>query len=43
MAQVMNLQPHERIAGFFYLGTPTEPIEDRPRPNPETLLTRWTG
>jgi nitroreductase len=43
IAQVMKLEPHERIAGFFYLGTPTEPLEDRPRPDPATLLTRWTG
>jgi nitroreductase len=43
MAKVMKLELHERIAGFFYLGTPTEVLEDRPRPDPATLLTRWTG
>lgn len=43
MAKVMKLELHERIAGFFYLGTPTELLEDRPRPDPATLLTRWTG
>jgi nitroreductase len=41
MAGEMGLKPPERIAGFFYLGTPLEPIEERPRPDPATLLTRW--
>lgn len=43
IARVMKLEPHERIAGFFYLGTPTEHLDDRPRPDPAALLTRWTG
>lgn len=33
----------ERVAGFVYLGTPTEPVTDRRRPEPESLLTRWSG
>jgi nitroreductase len=41
IAQAMKLEPHERVAGFFYLGTPTMPFEDRPRPDPAALLTRW--
>ncbi len=32
----------EKMAGFVYLGTPTEPVTDRPRPEPESLLTRWS-
>lgn len=43
IAKLMGLKPHERVAGFFYLGTPTEPLEDRPRPDPAALLTRWSG
>ena len=39
----MDLAPHERIAGFVYFGTSTIPLEDRPRPDPMTLLTRWAG
>jgi nitroreductase len=39
----MGLAGHEKIAGFIYLGTPAEAITDRPRPDPETLLTRWQG
>jgi nitroreductase len=43
IASIMGLAPHERIAGFVYLGTSTVPLEDRPRPDPLRLLTRWNG
>jgi nitroreductase len=33
----------EKMAGFVYFGTPTEAVTDRPRPEPESLLTRWRG
>jgi nitroreductase len=39
----MGLGPQEKIAGFLYLGTPSELITDRPRPDPASLLTRWRG
>jgi nitroreductase len=39
----MGLSPQEKIAGFIYLGTPCEPITERPRPDPASLLTRWRG
>ena len=39
----MGLAPEEKVAGFIYLGTPGEPITDRPRPDPESLLVRWRG
>jgi nitroreductase len=35
--------PGERMAGFVYLGTPTEQVTDRRRPEPSSLTTRWTG
>ena len=41
IARVMGLAPHEKVAGFIYMGTPTAALEDRPRPDPMTLLTRW--
>ena len=41
IAKVMGLAPHEKVAGFIYLGTSTEALEDRPRPDPMTLVTRW--
>ncbi|MDZ7588038.1 MAG: nitroreductase [Parasphingorhabdus sp.] len=31
----------ERIAGFVYLGTSTSPLEERPRPQLETVLSDW--
>ena len=31
----------ERIAGFFYIGTPANPLEDRPRPPLDTILSDW--
>jgi nitroreductase len=43
IGELMKLEPHERIAGFFYLGTAAAPLEDRPRPDPSALLSRWTG
>ena len=39
----MGLEPHEKVAGFIYLGTPGEPMTDRPRPDPASLLSRWPG
>jgi nitroreductase len=43
IGKLMKLEPHERIAGFFYLGTAAAPLEDRPRPDASALLSRWTG
>jgi nitroreductase len=37
----MGLAGHERIAGFVYIGTTAVPLEDRPRPDVQALLTRW--
>ena len=33
----------ERIAGFVFLGTPLRPLDERPRPTMEQLVTRWIG
>lgn len=41
IARVMGLAPHEKVAGLIYLGTPTAALEERPRPDPMSLLTRW--
>jgi nitroreductase len=43
IVQVMGLRPPERIAGLIYLGTPSAPLEDRPRPEAAALLTRWAA
>jgi nitroreductase len=41
IAAAMGLEPHEKLAGLIYFGTPAAPLEERPRPDPATLLTRW--
>jgi nitroreductase len=41
LGRAMGLAAHEKIAGLIYLGTPSAPLEDRPRPDPQALLTRW--
>ena len=41
IARAMGLKPHEKIAGLIYFGTPAAPLEDRPRPDAASLLTRW--
>jgi nitroreductase len=37
----MGLKGSERVSGFVYIGTTTAPLEERPRPDPQALLTRW--
>lgn len=34
-------QPHERIAGFLFLGTPSQPLEERPRPEFDSVVAEW--
>ncbi|MFN4143479.1 nitroreductase [Aestuariivirga sp.] len=43
IAAAMGLKPAEKVAGIIYLGTPTAPYEERPRPDPAALLTRWSA
>lgn len=31
----------ERIAGFVFIGKPTRPLEERPRPDMGRLISRW--
>ena len=31
----------ERIAGFIYIGSPGKPLEERPRPDFETVVRHW--
>lgn len=31
----------ERIAGFFFIGTPARALEERPRPDPTSLWSDW--
>lgn len=37
----LGLAAHERIAGFIYMGTATQKLEDRPRPDLAQVVTRF--
>jgi nitroreductase len=39
---LLGLAPHERVAGVILIGTPREPPLERERPDPGSLVTRWT-
>ena len=39
----LKLAPNERVAGFIYIGTPTEQQPDRERPQLANIVTRWNG
>jgi nitroreductase len=41
--EALGLQPHERIAGFIHVGTPSGPLADRPRPPLSEIATRFTA
>lgn len=41
VATALKLGPRERIAGFIYIGTPTEPVTDRERPDLSQIVTHW--
>lgn len=34
-------QPHERVAGFVFIGTPGRPLDERPRPDPARVVSHW--
>jgi nitroreductase len=33
----------ERIAGFVFVGTPSRPLDERPRPDPAQVAEEWGG
>jgi nitroreductase len=37
----IGLKPNERIAGYIYIGHPAAPLEDRPRPALDTIVTHF--
>jgi nitroreductase len=39
----LGLAPHERIAGFIHIGTPSGPAIDRPRPPLSEIATRFSS
>ena len=34
---------NDRIAGFVFIGSPGRPLDERPRPDPAHIGTRWSG
>lgn len=41
--RALGLEPADRIAGFLYLGTMTEPPAERQRPEYGDIVSEWTG
>jgi hypothetical protein len=37
----LGLAATEKLAGFVYMGTPTEPPIERPRPTAASRVTHW--
>lgn len=33
----------DQIVGFFFIGTAAKPLEERPRPDPASVINHWTG
>ncbi|MGC6476424.1 MAG: nitroreductase family protein [Parvibaculales bacterium] len=43
VAGLLGLQETEKMAGFIYIGTASEPPKERARPETETLTSYWSG
>jgi len=41
-AQMLGAKPGEQFVAFIHVGTPTTTIEDRPRPDLDADVTRWS-
>ncbi len=39
----LGLKSGERVAGFVYIGTSAQPLEDRPRPDLDALVSHFDG
>ena len=37
-----GLKDGDRIAGYFFIGTPARNLEERPRPDPALIISTWT-
>lgn len=40
---ILGLAPHERVVGFVHVGTYAGTAPDRPRPDPASLVTDYSG
>lgn len=41
--RILGLAPHERMVGFVHIGTQQGDAPDRPRPDPATLVSEYSG
>ena len=41
ISQALGLAENERVAGFIYLGRPTVPSDERPRPDLNDICSEW--
>jgi nitroreductase len=41
--KAMGLTETEKVAGLIYIGTSSQPLEDRPRPDASAITTYWGG
>lgn len=39
----LGVEPDGKIAGFIFVGSPGRPLEERPRPDFDTVVRRWTA
>lgn len=43
VANSLGAGPDDRIAGFIFIGSPSRPLEERPRPDHQAVVSRWKG
>lgn len=41
VTQALTINDSERLAGFFFIGTPGQPLEERPRPDADHIIRHW--
>ncbi len=41
--RILGLAPHERVIGFVHIGTFTGEKQERPRPDPDTIVSDYVG
>jgi len=43
VAESLGARGDDRIAGFLFLGSPSRPLDERPRPAYEAVVSTWKG
>ena len=42
VAAAFGLGEHDRIVGYFFIGSPGAELSERPRPDPTAIIRKWT-